>query len=146
MPPAFGSDGHKIGFPKANAAAVGQPSTARPTTAMTSLGLTKHPNDTPGPGPGKYSCRGLEFEQNGKSGKSILGHHDFEYDKIHSPGPAAYRPRYERVQRQSPRYTIKHVPKKKDPKPTAEYRALASTLAGYRYTMKARPTDEIRVH
>jgi hypothetical protein len=145
MPPPFGSDGHRIGFPRAKTTAVPRPSTARPLSAQTPIGICRHPEETPGPGPGTYSTRLHDFEDE-KRGQSIIGVHDFDYDKIHTPGPAAYRPRYEKILPQSPRYTIKHMPKKKPPKATAEYRQMKSTLAGYRYSMKARPTDEVEVH
>jgi hypothetical protein len=146
MPPAFGVEGHKVGFPRAVTTAVPRPSTSRPLSALTPLGLASSPEHTPGPGPGKYSTRWQEFDGDGKNGQSIIGEHDFEYDKIHSPGPAAYRPRYEKILPVSARYTIKHQPKAREPKVTGEYRALKSTLAGYKYSMKARPTDEVEVH
>jgi hypothetical protein len=50
IPPRFGVDGHKIGFARHSS---GSPAGADDQAGST-LGRRRNPNDTPGPGPGKY--------------------------------------------------------------------------------------------
>jgi hypothetical protein len=141
MPARFGLDGHKIGFVPHSGSS--------PTRAMTpggsALGMRRSPDETPGPGPGMYSTRLREFDDREKRGCSIIGHHDFHYDKIASPGPGTYRPNYPKIQSAAPKWTIKERLKKRQPDSTAEYRQIGSTLSGHRYTMKRRATDNIEL-
>jgi hypothetical protein len=143
MPPAFGKHGIKVGFaPHSVGTSRAKPEAGdRPGTALG----RKTVDDTPGPGPGKYYLRLHEFDENGKRGQSILGHHDFDYDKLHNPGPSTYRPRYEKILPAEPKWGIKGKYKDKQKEGTPGYIAAKSTLTGYKYSMKARATDEIQL-
>jgi hypothetical protein len=139
MPPRFGSDAPKIGI-----TAPGK--TISDPRAATALGRRKDPDATPGPGPAQSMLRGHDFDGTGARGIMIKGEHDFDYDKVLSPGPAAYRPRYAAILRRAPIYGFHDRPKTKDPKSTPGYRNLGSTLGrSPKWTMKARATDEIAV-
>jgi hypothetical protein len=85
------------------------------------------------------------LDDHGKHGWSIIGHHDFNYDKIASPGHGTYHPDYPKIQNAAPKWTIKNRLKRREPKSAAEYRTLGSTLGGDRYTMKRIPTDLIEL-
>ncbi|OHS94376.1 hypothetical protein TRFO_39440 [Tritrichomonas foetus] len=144
MPPKFGADAHKIGIapprtpPDKNRLVKGD------NGKMTPLGR-RNPDATPGPGPGTYSTRAHEFDGNGRCGTAIIGHHDFNYAKNISPGPAAYKPRYDKVLPSSPKVNFHYRPKAKETPITAGYRDLGSTLGGYKYSMKARAKDDINI-
>lgn len=142
VPPAFGSDAHKIGISPPAATKV-RVRTADGTG--TSLGRRRNPDATPGPGPGMYLTRTHEWDADGRRGCSILGHRDFNYDKKHSPGPGAYTPKFDKILPQSPKTNIRPKHGKKDPESTPGYRNLGSTLGGPSYTMKRREEDNINL-
>jgi hypothetical protein len=145
MPPAFGLHGIKIGFAPHGMASTARPKSEGGERVGTALGRRGGSDVTPGPGPGKYYLRREDFEQNGKRGLAIMGHHDFDYDKIHTPGPSTYRPHYDKILPSAPKYLIKHQYKEKGRETRPGYRNFKSTLAGPKYTMKARATDEIEL-
>ncbi|OHT08261.1 hypothetical protein TRFO_23273 [Tritrichomonas foetus] len=140
VPPAFGSDARKVGIspPVFNTRSSKSSSSRR--SASTALGRRRNPDETPGPGPGKYSTR---TEPSTAHGVRIKGSHDFRYQNTDSPGPAAYKPRYEKVIPSAPKYGIKGRHNPKDRESTPGYRNLGSTLGGPRYSMKARANDDI---
>lgn len=144
MPPKFGADAHKIGIapprqrPDKNRKCKGEDG------KMTPLGR-RNPDATPGPGPGTFNTRWHEFDGNGRAGTAISGHHDFKYDKTASPGPARYKPKYEKILPSSPKIRFHNRPPAKDPPVTAGYRNIGSTLGGYKYSMKARANDDINI-
>jgi hypothetical protein len=141
-PPRFGSDGHKIGI-----AAPGVPTGKARTVegAQTAIDGRRNPDETVGPGPGKYSLRSHDFDGDGNAGCSVKGFHDFSYHNTISPGPAAYRPRYEAILRTSPKVSFHDRPKDRGAPATPGYRNLGSTLGGHKFTMKARAVDNIAV-
>lgn len=143
VPPKFGADAYKIGIapprkrPDKNRKCKGEDG------KMTPLGR-RNPDATPGPGPA-FNIRGHDFDANGRAGTAIKGHHDFKYDQTVSPGPARYKPRYDKVLPQAPKIGFHDRPKAKEPEVTAGYRNIGSTLGGYKYSMKARADDDINI-
>jgi hypothetical protein len=114
--------------------------------AGSALGRRRNPDETAGPGPAQSLLRDHSFDGTGKDGISIKGFHDFGYDRTISPGPAAYRPRYNAILRRAPIYTFHDRPKMKENVSTPGYRDLGSTLGrSPKWTMKARATDEVAI-
>lgn len=146
MPPAFGSDARKIGIsPPVFHTSKTRRSASSARSSSTALGKRRNPDDTPGPGPGKYSTRSELGGAKTSHGVRIKGSHNFNYLTADSPGPAAYKPKYEKVLPSAPKYGMKGRHKAKEPEVTPGYRNLGSTLGGPRYSMKARATDDICV-
>ncbi|KAK8887625.1 Outer dense fiber protein 3-like protein 2 [Tritrichomonas musculus] len=145
IPPAFGSDAKKIGIspPVFNTSKSRRSASSASSRGATSLGRRRNPDETPGPGPGKYSTRAEFGVPKSSHGVRIKGTHDFRYLTADSPGPAAYKPKYEKVMPAAPKYKMKARPKAKDPEVTAGYRNIGSTLGGPRFSMKARASDDI---
>lgn len=145
IPPSFGSDAKKIGIspPVFNTSKSRRSASAAGGRGATSLGKRRNPDETPGPGPGKYSTREEFGVPKSAQGVRIKGTHNFKYLTADSPGPAAYKPRYEKVMKAAPKYKMKGRPKAKDPEVTAGYRNIGSTLGGPRFSMKARASDDI---
>jgi hypothetical protein len=75
----------------------------------------------------------------------IKGSHDFRYGMGASPGPAAYRPQYEKILPAAPKYGMHVRTKVHEPEQTPGYRNIGSTLGGPRWSMKSRADDEIMV-
>lgn len=146
VPPPFGKNGIKIGMSPFRAkTAVDNRTVKGDDGKMTTLGKRKNPDSTPGPGPGTYSTRTHELDGDGTKGIGISGHHAFDYGIAQTPGPSAYKPRYEKVLPAAPKYGMRIRPQEKDPEGTPGYRNLGSTLSGPKYTMKRREDDDIQV-
>lgn len=111
MTPDFAKDAKKVGFPR-----------ARPQTARSRS-----------PGPAKYVQERITGADSPylhvRTGPRKL------WDETYSPGPAAYKPRYDRTRAASPQYTIKHKYKDRAKDKTGEYIAQRSTLSGPKFTM-----------
>ena len=144
VPPKFGSDACKVGIAPPRKP-VDKTRIVKGDNGKMQPMKRRNPDETPGPGPGTFNIRDRTFEANGKTGTKIKGHHDFNYNTGYSPGPAAYKPRYEKVMPSAPKISF-HI--KAQPKETpinAAYRDIGSTLGGYKYTMKARATDDVNI-
>jgi hypothetical protein len=141
-PPRFGTDGQKSAIAGPNVPA-GKVRTEE--GAQTALAGRRNPDETVGPGPGKYSLRSHDFDANGHVGYSVKGFHDFSYANTISPGPGAYRPHFDAVLPAAPKIAFHDRPKERGAPETPGYRNLGSTLAGHRFTMKARALDNIAV-
>lgn len=146
LPPAFGSGGRKIGFASPSFGLPSGTSRRRSETARSTpaVGKRRNADETPGPGPGRYLNRLKEFD-GGSPGVQIKGSHDFGYGKSETPGPGAYRPRYDRVLPSAPKYGMHARTKLPEREQTPGYRDIGSTLGGLRYSMKGRADDEIVV-
>lgn len=140
VPPSFGTDCRKVVIrPLASLVPQGGGDNSK-----TSLGRRRNPDETPGPGPAVSVLRDSAFDASGKVGYTIKGCHDFQYAKTVSPGPAAYKPKFEAVLPAAPKIGFHNRPEEKPPAETPGYRNLGSTLGeGPKWTMKARATDEI---
>jgi hypothetical protein len=146
MPPAFGSAARKIGFAGPSfGLPEGSSRRATARSTPTPLGKRRNPDETPGPGPGRYVTRGSDFDSGGKRGVQMKGDHEFDWGDPHTPGPAAYRPRSEKVLPAAPKYGLHGRTKLPEREPTPGYRDIGSSLGGPRYTMKGRADDEVQI-
>jgi hypothetical protein len=148
MPPSFGSGARKSGFagpsfglPDSSAHRKGADARSTPTP----LGMRRSGDETPGPGPGRYLTRGAEFDGDGHAGVQMKGNHDFGFGNPGTPGPGAYRPRFEKVLPNPPKYSLHTRTKLPGRETTPGYRNIGSSLGGPRFSMKARADDEIAV-
>jgi hypothetical protein len=144
MPPPFGSGAHKKGF-AAPGHGTGAASARRARSDQTPLGRRRGPDETPGPGPGAYSTRTRDFQADGQRGPRFKAAHDLRWADPETPGPAAYKPKHEKVLPAAPRYTMHVRTKLRGREDTPGYRNIGSTLAGPKWTMKARAADEVMV-
>lgn len=145
VPPPFGSTSRKVGF-ASHSVSYPRPKTTgggRGDDGGTRLGKRRNKDATPGPGPGAYSTRCKDFDEEGKKGIAISGSHNFSFGSGASPGPAAYKPKYDKILPAAPKYGFHDRPKTSQPESTPGYRNLGSTLGGPRYSMKARANDDI---
>lgn len=145
LPPTFGSDARKIGMrPPISSLKKRYPKNEGKGGSATSLSM-RSSDATPGPGPGIYMLRDHSFDATGKAGYSMKGCHDFHYANSISPGPCAYKPKYNSVLPSAPKIGFHDRPKDKGPPITPGYRDLGSTLTGPSFTMKARAEDDINI-
>lgn len=140
VPPKFGRDCKKVKISPPE-----ETTLPRGRSANSKRVPRRNRCETPGPGPGTYNTRTDDFERPGRRGSRISGEHNFGFDYANSPGPAAYKPRYESVLSTAPKPVMHIRPKQKDPESTPGYRNLGSTLAGSRFSMKRREEDTVYV-
>jgi hypothetical protein len=61
---------------------------------------------------------------------------------LETPGPGAYRPKFEKVQPAAPKYGLHGRTKLREKEPTPGYRDIGSTLGGLKFSMKPRADDD----
>jgi hypothetical protein len=142
LPPPFGRGARRSGFAGPSH---GLPGGGPRRSAATPLGGRRGPDETPGPGPGRYLTRGADFAGGGARGAQMKGGRAAGGGDPGTPGPAAYRPRYDKVLPAAPRPALGARTRLPEREPTPGYRDIGSTLGGPRFTIKARADDAVAV-